>query len=468
MAERAKTLTTLSVENLKPDPAKRLEIPDGGCRGLYLIVQPKPSGAKSWAVRYRYQESPRKLTLGPLLFTTDMPTEPPGEPQIGTPLTLAQARELAVRELRKIRQGVDPAAQKQASKRAQIAGRRRTLFEETVDDFVRLHCERHNKVRTAAETSRLLASRVTPIWKGRRIGEIGPEDVIALLDDIVAGDEKKGVKPAPIAANRVRAALLTLFKWAKGRRLITASPAEGVPVPTKERGRDRDRTPDDAELRLLWLAASEMGAPFGNLYKLLVLTGVRLREASDASLTEFDLKTRVWTIPGERMKAGRPHEVALSDQAVQIIEAQLQDLKDRGLKNEAKLLFTTTGEGPISGFSKAKSTLDKHMLKIAKAEAQKAGGDPDAVQLQAFVVHDIRRTVVSGLVGLGVREAVADQVLAHKGGARTGVAGTYNRFSYLEESRKALRRWAKHVERVTSADAPAGNVLPFDQQRAAR
>ena len=104
----AKKLTAISVQNEAPGNARK-EIADTGCTGLYLVVQ--PSGARSWALRYRYLDKPRKLTLGPVLTVANGEAEP-GEVEIGRPLTLAAARKLAQDELHKLKLGRDPAADK--------------------------------------------------------------------------------------------------------------------------------------------------------------------------------------------------------------------------------------------------------------------------------------------------------------------------------------------------------------------
>src|SRR5919199_2130099 len=95
----AKPLTALSVEKLKPDPVKRLEVPDGLLPGLYLVIQPPPSGRKGWAVRYRHGGKPRKLTLGPY-------------PALNLETARARAREA----LREAAAGADPAKEKQEAR----------------------------------------------------------------------------------------------------------------------------------------------------------------------------------------------------------------------------------------------------------------------------------------------------------------------------------------------------------------
>src|SRR5262249_6449495 len=118
----AKTLTAISARNARPGTARR-EIPDGGCRGLYLVIQ--PSGAKSWACRFRYPGVPRKLTLGQFLDNGGQ--EPGTIPQIGMPLSLASARELATKALREVAAGADPTVEKRKQHFEQRAAESDTL-----------------------------------------------------------------------------------------------------------------------------------------------------------------------------------------------------------------------------------------------------------------------------------------------------------------------------------------------------
>src|SRR5580704_12957297 len=118
----AKTLTAIAVANARPG-AQRREIPDGGCRSLYLVVQ--PSGVKSWAVRFRYRGTARKLTLGPFLAGNGQ--EPSAPPEIDTPLSLAAARVIATEALRKAKSGIDPTAEKRKQRVVQRVAEADTL-----------------------------------------------------------------------------------------------------------------------------------------------------------------------------------------------------------------------------------------------------------------------------------------------------------------------------------------------------
>src|SRR5262245_33889297 len=249
----AKALTQLAIDNLKPGPARR-EIPDGKEGGLYLVLQ--PSGAMSWALRYRFEGKPKKFTIGPL-------------PDIG----LAKARAEATKAKASLANGVDPAALKTATKRAEKAAREDEidLIEKVVESFVSRYVRPKQKSATARETERCLHREIVARWRGRRLSKITKADIHALLDSIVD-------RGADIQANRVFATLRRMCNWAMERGLIAVSPCTGIKPPTAERS--RDRVLSDDELKDVWKAAEAIGWPFGPLVRLLILSGQRRSEVA--------------------------------------------------------------------------------------------------------------------------------------------------------------------------------------------
>ncbi len=416
------TLTAKFIEQAKPEAARR-EVPDAGNRsikGLYFVIQ--PSGARSWALRYRYGDRPRKMTLG-------------SYPAFG----LADAREAAGAMLRVLADGRDPAGEKRQAKASFTAN----MIESLLDEFYRRHVVAKNRASTAAESQRLIETRVKPAWKGRRIQDISRRDVLALLDTIADGG-------APITANRVLALVRKFFNWAVERGIIDATPCAHLKPPARETSRDRVLTDD--ELRLVWLAANRIGWPFGPMVKLLVLTGQRREEVAGATWAEFDLDGAMWVIAKERVKNGRSHAVPLSAPVIDILSGLPVIEGERGF------ILTTTGQTRISGFSRAKRQLDAAMLEIAKAEAAELGGDPDKATLDPWRVHDLRRTFASGCARLGQPIHVIEKTLNHQSGSFSGVAGVYQRHDFSSEKRRALDLWARHVMALVKGK-PADNVI---------
>jgi integrase len=415
---RQAKLTQIKVANIKADPARRIEIPDAGKPGLYLIVQ--PNGRRSWAIRYRRQSDrkPRKLTLD-------------GFPSLGL------AHKLAQQFLDRVADGGDPAAEKQARKRVVQVPR-----VDAIGDAFRLFLEKHVRTKngrairetTRRETARLLGFRRDPTdsgrwlesgsgvlakWRGKTVGSIRPVDVRDLLDEMVA----VGVG---VQANRTLSALKSCFSWLCQRdpEALPRSPCDGIDKPAPEA--PRERVLNGAELAAVWRAAEGEGYPFGRMTQLLILTGCRRDEVRDASWSEFNLDAREWLIPGRRTKNGRDHLVPLVDQAAALLET-LPRMKGSGF------LFTTTGTSPVSGTAKYKARLER-------AVAKELGAEPER-----WTLHDLRRTLATGLQRLGFPVEVCERVLNHTGGTVSGVAAVYAKHDYAAEKRAALEAWARDI-----------------------
>lgn len=392
----ARALTTKAVENLKPELGKRLEVPDPALAGLYLIVQ--PSAAKSWALRYRFDGKPAKLTLGRW-------------PSMG----VAEARAAATASLEILNHGRNPAGEKKAQAAAADQSDRDKMTA-VIDLFLKRHAS-HN--RRGDDVAAMFRREIMAKWGARDIHAIAKRDVIEVLDAIVD-------RGSPVTANRLRAHLNTLFNWAKGRDIIQVNPLDGIKPPSPEKARDRVLTTD--EICLFWQATAGMEYPFGPLYRVLLLTGQRLREVAEITWREVEGNT--WTLPATRSKNGDEHTVPLSPEVMAIIEA---------LPKVGRFAFTTTGSSPVSGFTRAKVRLDRLMAAAANHDVP-AGSDRVAVP--PFTIHDLRRTAATGMAGLRFPPHVVEAVLNHRSGTRRGVAGVYNRFDYAEEKRQALEAWS--------------------------
>ena len=140
------------------------------------------------------------------------------------------------------------------------------------------------------------------------------------------------------------------------------------------------------------------------------------------------------------VKNGIAHTVPLSPQAWAIIASQPRF-------GGCDFIFTKDGRRPVGGFSRLKQALDQPMKPAAP-----------------WVLHDVRRTVASGMQRLGVRVEVIEQVLNHRSGTFRGIVGVYQRHDYLDERRAALQRWADHVEQLITTGKPA-KVLPMRGRR---
>jgi integrase len=406
-------LTALNVETWKPSTARQ-EILDRD--GLYLVVQ--PSGVKSWALRYRRKSDGKaiKHTIG-------------SYPAV----TLKDARSAATVLRAEIERGADPHGAKVVARRQTVEDSFEAVARRYVADLQRrqkrswewyarlLGLAPNGSPETLdiirdGSTDQRRRRRVSLVdrWGNRRIGDITDTDIIEVLDRISGH--------APILANRLHAVLSALFTWARKKRLVASNPCADLDRPAEEKS--RDRVLDDKELRQVWNAAGELGHPYTGIVKLLILTGQRRNEIADLRWNEIDLDERVIHLPPARTKNARPHDVPLSAQALAIV-AGLPRLVD------ADLVFTIKHK-PITGFSRAKERLDA------------------ASGVSNWTLHDLRRTVASGLQRLGVRLEVTEAVLNHRSGSMAGIVGVYQRHDYAAEKRDALARWADHVDAVVS------------------
>jgi integrase len=422
----AKILTAAAVERLRPKE-KRLEIADGGCAGLYLIVQ--PSGAKSWALRFRRPSGKTaKLTLGTVDLTNK---EIDGEPVSGAPLSLAAARRLATEVHHQRARGKDVVAAKRRERLERQAHNERT-FAAAALDFVRQHAQ--GRLRRWQERARILGVRETERglelipkgladrWRDRPLAEIDGDDVHLVIDEArergIPGLERRTVGPTESQALRVYAALSKFFSWAVERRRIRASPVAGVAKPHNSVARDRILSDD--EIRKFWRAADAERVEFGALLKILLLTGQRLSEVAQMRRSELSNEHATWIIPGERTKNRREHRLSLPH-VVHGLIANVPTTSDI-------FIFSTDGRRAVSGWSKLKKRIDRRM---------------DAAPWR---LHDLRRTAATGMAELGIAPHIVEAVLNHVSGTRAGVAGTYNRAAYASEKKAALERWAAHVE----------------------
>jgi integrase len=393
----AKVLTARSVETAKPKLQNgkpvRTEIPDAGSPGLYLVVQ--ATGTRSWALRYRNQGKPAKLTLG----------------NAGAGgLTLAAARVAAAKARHQLEQGAVPAPVSLAPHDDRI--------ETQVAAFLTKHAAKN---RTAATTEAIFNRLVLPVWHGRAVQDIRRRDVIDLVERIA--DERGGVM-----ANRTLSALSKFFNWLVGRDVLETSPAVGVERPHKEVARERVLT--DSELRALWLACDGDG-PFGAAVQFALLVGARRNEVSRMTWGELDEERWTWKLPKQRSKNGHEHEIALSSQAWALLTAMPRCAG-------CDYVFSADGRGPIAGWTKPKARFS------TRAGLEEAD----------WRLHDLRRTCASGMQALGIAVPVIEKALNHKSGTFRGITGTYQRHTYTDEIRIALQKWGDHVERLVG-DKPS-------------
>jgi integrase len=403
----AAALTVKSLQNLKPGPVRR-EVRDGLLPGLYFIIQ--PSGHRSWALRYHRPRDgkPDKFTIG------HYPA-----------IELKKAREVAREAKAKVANGIDPKDEKKSAKAA-AAIPANDLIEAVAARFISQHAKRNLKGGTAQEFERLLNKEFVGLWRGRRLAQIIRADIHAVLDSIVE-------RGSPVQANRALAAFRTMCRWAVERGLIDTNPCTGIRAPSAETA--RDRVLSDIELKAVWRAAEALDQPYREFVQLLILTGQRRSEVAEMRWSEIDLDVKLWTLPKERAKNHRQHEIPLSASVIGILRAIPQIAG-------SDFVFTLYGRRPICGFHLIKERLDGLL-------------PPD---MSAWVFHDLRRTFASGLARLGINLPIIEKLLNHISGSFAGIVGIYQRHSFADEKRAAMQAWAGHIEVLVTGETAANIV----------
>jgi integrase len=405
----AKPLTAIAVAKARAG-ADRREIPDPGCRGLYLIVQ--PSGVKSWAARYRAHRRSTKLTLGPVLVGAR--AESAEAPQLGVPMSLAAARELCARVLREAKAGRDPAAERRKQRELEAAAESDTL-QAVSEEFLR----RHPQLRTLSQR-RADLELFYPSLGQLPIDQVRRGQIFRELDRV---SDQRG----PVRADRCLAALKRLLSWHSERSdYVAVLGRGGRRTSTKQRA--RARVLDDDELRRVWQTAERFGV-FGDLLRFLLLTAARRNEAAGLKWSELTPDGATWTLPAARCKSKTDVVIPLSRAAQEIVT---------GRPKLGDFVFSNTGRRAFNNFGKAKAAFD------------------EACGVSGWTIHDLRRSARSWLSRCGIRPDVAERCLGHSVG---GVQAIYDRHGYATEMRAAFEALAALISRLTGP--PSDTVVPI-------
>ena len=237
--------------------------------------------------------------------------------------------------------------------------------------------------------------------------------------------------------NRILALVNAIFRYALSMDWLEVSPSEAIEKRFPEKARERVLSMD--EIVSVWRACELLGFPYGPLTRLMMLTGQRKGEVTEMLWSELDLEAATWIIPAEKTKSDRVHLVPLSAMAVGVLNA---------LPCLSEYVFTTNGEKPVNGFGKAKEKLGQFI-------------DAQDVSVEGWTFHDLRRSVATHMVRLGVSEPVVSRVLNH---AAQGVTGKhYALHSYAPEKRHALDLWADEIDRAVIGER-GDNVVQISGQ----
>ena len=363
--------------------------------------------------------------------------------------TAAQARAKAEKLRGEVRDRRDPVSERrtaQATAEAAEAEAKRAAAAAayTVDVLIEDWTNDRLSQRSASYRKRVPVGlrKALADWRAVPAEKLARVDAVRVLDAVKLGS-------GPIAANRLRAEARACWGWAVRRGTLTVNPWAVTPVPL-EREPSRDRVLSDAELGALYLAAGTLGAPWDAMVRLLILTGQRRGEVAGMEWAELDLEAGEWRLPGSRTKNGHPHVVPLVPEMIDILRA-VPRFPEAVFVFEGPRKTEHPRATPVSGFGKVKARLDAALVK-AMAEAGRRKPAP-------WVLHDLRRTVATGLQRLGVRLEVTEAMLNHVSGSRSGIVGVYQRHGWEAEKAAAMQAWTAHVLAAAGRQAAPDNVV---------
>ncbi|MBI1191411.1 MAG: tyrosine-type recombinase/integrase [Tepidisphaera sp.] len=415
-------LANADLSNLRvPKGALALEVRDTACDGLRLRVL--PTGKMTWSVVYRVAGK------GELTAAGTRKKGPPTRVTLGSSEVKyndARKRALAIMELAS--KGVDYAQQRKEETAGRSARTVEALIERFIVEYARPETKKSGNREDLARN--WLEKPEVKAWHGRDLSEITKADIHAVLDKIVSG---RG-EPAAI---EMRKHLSKFFHWAVDRQIITTNPISRLD--RVEAYTERERTLSMDELRQVWDAAGEMGAPFGPMYRLLILTGGRRAEIGEMEWSErrevkLDMDDEE-TVPAivlapSRVKNRKARTFYLSPPAVAVL--------DSVPRYKGKFVFSSTGgKTASSGYSKAHDRINRIIAKRAAEAAAERGEEPPE-PMKHWTPHDIRRSVATGMAEMGIPSDYIEEVLGH---TREKLRRTYNKHAYASEVREAILRW---------------------------
>ncbi|PDT57155.1 integrase [Bradyrhizobium diazoefficiens] len=351
------------------------------------------TGKASYVVQYRVGIEQRRKSLGDV-----------------RKVTLEDARGIARKRFAQVELGIDPDAEEEKRRVDQAADAQ--TFEKAAELYLEAQKPRVRPNTYIAE-ERYLRRHCQPLQK-KPVSKVSFEEIASLLRSLVRDH-------GPTSAARARGALLAFFSWCMRQGMVKANPVIGTENPI--RGKEpRDRVLTDDEIRIIWRNC--LDDDFGKIVRLLLLTACRRDEIGGLRWDELDLAGGNLSLPKERTKAKRVHELALPTTALAIV-------KSAPRRNSRDTLFG----GGVNGFNAWSYNTLALNARITAAEGK---------ALAPWRLHDLRRTVRTRMGKLGVLPHVAELVLNHAG-HKSGIGGVYDHHDYGPEIAEALQKWEAHL-----------------------
>lgn len=397
-----------------------------------LVLRASAGGQRTWFCVYGPPSKRQWLKLG------TYPEVPLGSDK--------GARQRAKDTRAKVGDGADPVADKKALAASQ-----------TVADLVDNYLKRHaSGKRSSDEIARRLRKNVSgrdaegKSLEGRSEGCFG--DI--KLSDLHRRDITKAIdavkdRGAHVEANRLFEDVRAMVRWARGRGDLDENLVEGMRKPTETVERDRVLSAD--EIKAMWgaLPGADMRESTRRIIRLCLITAQRVGEVSGMTVDELALDAAEWTIPPARSKNKREHVVPLSPMAVEVIRAQLADVKALAeRKGRAVPAFVFPGPGARASVTGAS------VPKAIKREEVTKRGVTTIVGIAPWTPHDLRRSAATGMEELGVSPFIVGHVLNHVSATKSTVTSrVYARYDYMREKREALELWANRLAGIVAGGA---------------
>ncbi|MBZ0104610.1 MAG: integrase arm-type DNA-binding domain-containing protein [Sulfuricella denitrificans] len=431
-------LAAVTCETAKPDKSRDRLLGDGD--GLFLRV--RPHGTKTWLIEYIFNGSRTKYTLG-VYDQGGAPGESITEWLRYGRLSLTQARAIAGSWKVARRGGHDPVAewenllaQERATEAVIKAEEEAEAAQPTVSQAIETFMARHMDGKKSAPAIRYRLERLAAHIGDTKIRDVTRKGVIAALDKISDG-QREG-QTAKQLTGEVLTQAKRLWRFAESREWIETSCIEKLTRKDFDaKPNKRDVTLRLDELAVIWRALDDPARCKSDpitvaAMKILILTGQREREVTDAEWAEFDLKAGLWKIPAARTKKERAHLVHLAPQAIAILEGV------KPLSGKSRHVFPSPLKPGQAVFGRS---VNNALLTLFNK-----GALPNVTRCH---VHDFRRTLITRLPDLGFEPFIGHKIANH---VLPGVLGHYNHNSYEPQREAALKAWASRIEELVTGD----------------
>jgi integrase len=404
-------LTDRFIAGARSNEAAQLEHFDANTPGLSIRVS--SNARKTWNFHFTSPKNQKRarLTLGTYPATT-----------------LAAARGRAIEARGLLEDNRDP---------RDVLGTRGSGIM-TVLDLFENYMRKHviPNLRTARAVQRRFEKNVLPFLGNTRVADLHRRDINRVLDTVLA-------RGKPIEAARCFEDIRALLRWARARGDLDHNPTEGMKKGAQSAA--RDRVLSDDEITSVWHAlpaALPKSVSSQRILQLCLLTAQRIGEVAGMTRAELDLKKCLWTIPASRSKNKKSHKVPLSEAALHVIAAALDD-------SAGDFVFPADGgKRAVSPHGVAKN--------ITRSQKRTDACPKGAFGVNGWSAHDFRRTAATGMAQIGIQPIVIGHVLNHLTVTKASVTFIhYAHYDYAPEKRRALELWADRVSGLVAGRCTA-------------